>query len=42
MHVHDQINFTQLKLCENIAIRIQIMSFDETKPMQKELPNWHF
>jgi hypothetical protein len=36
MHAHDQINFTQPKLCENIAIRIQMMSFDETKPMQKE------
>jgi hypothetical protein len=42
MHAHDQINFTQLELCENVAIRIQMMSFDETKPMQKELPNLPF
>jgi hypothetical protein len=39
MHAHDQINFTQLKLCENVAIRIQMMSVDETKPMQKEILN---
>jgi hypothetical protein len=22
-------------LCENVAIRVQMMSFDKTKPMQK-------
>jgi hypothetical protein len=42
MHAQDQINFTQLMLCENVAIRIQMMSFDETKPMQKELLKLHF
>jgi hypothetical protein len=33
------INFTQQMLCEKFAIRVQMMSFDKTKPMQKELPN---
>jgi hypothetical protein len=30
------INFTQQMLCENVAIRVQMMSFDKTKPMQKK------
>jgi hypothetical protein len=37
MHAQGQINFTQLMLCENVSIRIHMMSFDETKPMQKRI-----
>jgi hypothetical protein len=35
MHAYGQINFTQLKLSRKCCIRVQVMSFDEIKTMQK-------